>query len=1054
MSIEVLHGTWIPYAANDFRQEGSFCLWVETNAKGRRQDSHSASLQGKALAECLKSRLGFKEHFSDNLHRRLVERYFVLPTYVVRGVRRPVKSYDLLKYLGETPSEDSSLDSWKIACYPVSNTEIIKTLKDLYFLLELHESDVILGTDLLFWLHYTQSFKEVLLKDQYIPALKYRERPFAMKSKKNHPVPFDIVPAWEILSPNYETLVRKYAKLAPAICVAGAEQPRGSNQAFTAETLLRHFSENVVHSVVVSTLMPNAVAKKFSGTILSELIPSIYTLTSSGTHAATDGNALKLYKNWLFWREKLLAGQVDSAFHFGFQLQEAQSADDDWTLHFLMQSKRDPSLKIMLDEYWAGSENERRRYKKAFGADSEKQVLLSLGQAARMYPKIWEGLETDKPSAVNLDLDEAFEFLKEASWVLEDAGFKVIIPAWWTPKGRRKAKIRIRGAGKSVDGVPAAASSGAFGYESIVQYQYALSIGGEAVSQDEWEELVRAKTPLVQFRGEWMELDRGKMQEMLEFWQKHGDEQPEISLIDLMKVAADEDAYEFDHDDALAEMFAKLRDKSRYEPLNEPPKFNGELREYQKRGLSWLHYLETLGLGGCLADDMGLGKTVQVIAQLLNERASKKSVLPTLLIAPTSVLGNWQKEIERFAPSLVSVIHHGGERSKDAAEFEKNIAQADVVISSYALARRDEKILCSREWERVVLDEAQNIKNPKAAQSKSILKFKAQKRLALTGTPVENRLMDLWSIVNFLNRGYLGTAAGFRKAFEVPVQRDNDLTKAKILKNLVEPLILRRLKTDKAIIKDLPDKVEQKVYCNLTKEQASLYEAVVKDVMEQVEESEGIQRRGVILASLMKLKQICNHPAQFLQDGSEFSRERSHKLSRLLEMIEEAVESGESVLIFSQFKEVCSELDELLRKSMHYSTYLLHGGTSRKKRQQMIDEFQDPATEPSVFILSLKAGGVGITLTKANHVFHFDRWWNPAVENQATDRAFRIGQEKNVFVHKYVATGTLEERIDQLIEDKKKFAEAVVGSDESWLTELDNESIKKLISLSKDAVLE
>ncbi|MFQ5633085.1 MAG: DEAD/DEAH box helicase, partial [bacterium] len=573
-------------------------------------------------------------------------------------------------------------------------------------------------------------------------------------------------------------------------------------------------------------------------------------------------------------------------------------------------SKSDLSLKIMLHDYWRSGKAAKQRQAKDFGKDIEKNVLLNLGQAARMYPKIWEGLETDKPSAVSLDLGEAFEFLKEFSWILEDAGFKVAIPAWWTPKGRRKAKIRIRAAGKSADGSPAAAGSGIFGYQSIVQYQYALSIGGETISQQEWQELVNAKTPLVQFRGEWMELDRAKMEEMLKFWQAHGDEQPEMSLLDLMKVAADEEAYEFDHDDALAEMFATLRDKSRYEPLDEPPHFSGELREYQKRGLSWIHYLETLGLGGCLADDMGLGKTVQVIARLLHERATTNNVLPTLLVAPTSVLGNWQKEIERFAPNLRSVIHHGSNRSKDASEFAENIAQADVVISSYSLARRDEKIFCSREWQRVVLDEAQNIKNPKAAQSKSILKFKAQKRLALTGTPVENRLMDLWSIVNFLNRGYLGTAAGFRKAFEIPVQRDNDPAQAKILKNRVEPLILRRLKTDKAIIKDLPDKVEQKVYCHLTKEQASLYEAVVKDVVEQVEESEGIQRRGIILASLMKLKQVCNHPAQFLQDGSDFSRERSHKLSRLLEMIEEAVESGESVLIFSQFKEICAELDD------------------------------------------------------------------------------------------------------------------------------------------------
>ncbi|HEY9638881.1 MAG TPA: DEAD/DEAH box helicase, partial [Coleofasciculaceae cyanobacterium] len=370
------------------------------------------------------------------------------------------------------------------------------------------------------------------------------------------------------------------------------------------------------------------------------------------------------------------------------------------------------------------------------------------------------------------------------------------------------------------------------------------------------------------------------------------------------------------------------------------------------------------------------------------------------------------------------------------------------------LARKDEKLLGSVDWHRLVVDEAQNIKNPKAAQTKAIAKIPAHHRLALTGTPVENRLLDLWSIFNFLNPGYLGKEAQFRQSFEVPIQKNNDKVKSATLKKLVEPLILRRVKTDQSIIKDLPDKVEQKLFCNLTKEQASLYEAVVKDVEQQLASAEGIQRKGLILATLMKLKQICNHPMQFLQDDSDFTPERSHKLSRLTEMITEAIEEGESMLIFSQFTEIGEALEKYIRHTLHYNTYYLHGGTHRNKRERMITEFQDPESEPSVFILSLKAGGVGITLTKANHVFHFDRWWNPAVEDQATDRAFRIGQKKNVFVHKFVAIGTLEERIDQMIEDKKKLAGSIVGSDESWLTELDNEAFKQMIALNRNAIME
>ena len=326
--------------------------------------------------------------------------------------------------------------------------------------------------------------------------------------------------------------------------------------------------------------------------------------------------------------------------------------------------------------------------------------------------------------------------------------------------------------------------------------------------------------------------------------------------------------------------------------------------------------------------------------------------------------------------------------------------------------------------------------------------------MALTGTPIENRLLDLWSIFNFLNPGYLGTQAQFRKSFEVPIQKSNDPRQATTLKKLVEPFILRRVKTDQSIIKDLPDKVEQKLFCNLTKEQASLYEAVVKDVENQLESAEGIHRKGLILATLTKLKQVCNHPRQFLQDESEFTALRSHKLTRLTEMVEEAMEERDSLLVFTQFTELGAALEKYIRQTFHCNTYYLHGGTSRKKRESMIAEFQDPETEPSVFILSLKAGGVGITLTKANHVFHFDRWWNPSVEDQATDRAFRIGQKKNVFVHKFVATGTLEERIDEMIEDKKKLAGSIVGADESWLTELDNNAFRKLISLNKSAIME
>ena len=598
--------------------------------------------------------------------------------------------------------------------------------------------------------------------------------------------------------------------------------------------------------------------------------------------------ALEEYKQWYAWKEKITRTQTATPFDLCFQLQEAPANEvDNWQIHFLVADKQDPSLKLSLGDYWLMNQKAKKGFQTHFGKDFETNLLLNLGYAARMYALLWQGLETDQPTKLQLNLEEAFEFLKESAWVLEDAGYKVIVPAWWTPEGRRRAKIRLKTSSGNRSKAKTA-GKGYFSLDSLVQYQYELAIAGEVVTEQEWQQLVNAKTPLVQFRGQWMELDQDKMQQLLEFWQSHAQEQPEMTLLDLMKLAASEDDLEVDHDDALAEMMTKLQDKSKLEPIPDPPKLQGTLREYQKRGVSWLQYLDALGLNGCLADDMGLGKSAQVIVRLVNEKESTQSVPPTLLIAPTSVVGNWVHEIAKFAPHLRAMVHHGSERIKQEAEFKEASLKHDVVITSFTLARKDEKLLSSVEWQRVVLDEAQNIKNPKAAQTRAILKLQALHRLALTGTPVENRLLDLWSIFNFLNPGYLGKEAQFRKSFEIPIQKDNDRVKSTTLKKLVEPFILRRVKTDQSIINDLPDKVEQKLYCNLTKEQASLYEAVVKDVTEQIAEAEGIQRKGLILSTLMKLKQVCNHPAQFLQDGSDFSPERSHKLSRLAEMVEEA----------------------------------------------------------------------------------------------------------------------------------------------------------------------
>lgn len=1076
--MKILHGTWIPEEGDKFVRSGEFYLWVETEPKiqgknSRKNSSRDCSndLHPNHLSPPELAAFLLQVEKTNPVDVRPLEaislQYFLLPT----AGDRPLSSLELARYQETELPEEFDWKYWQIHCYRVGkNVKVnsykyatvnnsIQLLEDLHFLAICFPEEIQLGSDLFFWYHYTRSLKQVLLRDRYIPALKYRELTPDAPPKKGRKTTkftqkstaFETYPGWEILSEDYEADIQQYAECMPLACVSGCKSPQSPPQLYDPESLLRHFSECLITEIVSHTPSTAQFDRAIAGTLLQDCLE-----TPGQPFPKTNSNALEKYQQWQLWRHKIARTQAGIPFYLYFQLLAPDREQEAWQLQFLVGPKTDPSLKLSLSDYWdaPAAQKKQLQAQKApgFGRDFESNLLLNLGHAARIYPQLWQGLESDRPVGIFLDLAGAFAFLKETAWVLEDAGYKVIVPAWWTPAGRQRAKLRLKvSSGKSSAKTE---NKGYFSLNSLVQYQYELAIGDEPVSPQEWQQLVAAKTPLVQFRGQWIELDPAKMQQMLEFWESHGKD-AQIAIAEMLKREAEAgEEFEWHWEGTLAAIRRKLSDKSRLEPVETLPQLQGTLREYQKRGVSWLKYLESLGLNGCLADDMGLGKTVQTIARLVQEREDGATVPPTLLIAPTSVLGNWEREIAKFAPHLKAIVHHGSSRIQEVKAFQDICTQHDVVITSYTLVRKDIKLFTSVDWQRLILDEAQNIKNPKAEQTKAILKLSGRHRLALTGTPVENRLLDLWSIFNFLNPGYLGKQTQFRKTFEVPIQKENDRRQAATLKKLVEPFILRRVKTDKAIIKDLPDKVEQKVYCNLTKEQASLYEAVVRDVEKKIEELDGIDRRGLILATLMKLKQVCNHPRQFLQDSSDFSSARSHKLSRLYEMLEEVVAEEESLLIFTQFTEIGDALHHHLHRSFHYNTYYIHGGTNRNKRERAIAEFQDPETPPSVFILSLKAGGVGITLTKANHVFHFDRWWNPAVEDQATDRAFRIGQQKNVFVHKFVTLGTLEERIDRTIEDKKQLASAIVGSDESWLTELDNERFKELIALDRSAVLD
>ncbi|MFO7936192.1 MAG: DEAD/DEAH box helicase [Kiritimatiellia bacterium] len=653
---------------------------------------------------------------------------------------------------------------------------------------------------------------------------------------------------------------------------------------------------------------------------------------------------------------------------------------------------------------------------------------------------------------------EAFRFLQDVPQ-LEECGLTVKIPDWWKKRPRPRVSVTVGNSRSSVAGK-----------EALLDFDVGVALGENVLSEDEIREILAGEDGLVSFKGQWVEVDREKLQEALDHWktlQKQvGDDG--ISFVKGMRMLAgvplnpnddsvvDESSSQWmdvSAGDQLRKILEQLRDPAKIETVPVGDNLQATLRHYQADGVRWLRFLSELGLGACLADDMGLGKTIQILALLLCRKRTAAANQPSLLIVPASLMKNWGLEAERFAPSLKLIFVHPAYLSKeDLSAMASHPAQAfkgaDLVVTTYAMVYRLEW-LADFDWSMLVLDEAQAIKNPSTRQSKAVKKLQAAIRIALTGTPIENRLGDLWSLFDFLNPGLLGSAKAF-KGFVKNMQSGCDCQFA-ALQKLVRPYILRRLKTDRSIISDLPDKIENVCYCNLSKSQVKLYSQSVRRLAEALECVTGMERRGLVLQSLMRFKQICNHPSQLIGDG-EYRADDSGKFVRLGEICEEIASRQDKVLVFTQFREIIDPLQSYLENVFGRSGLVLHGGTAVKKRQKLVDEFQQD-DGPPFFILSLKAGGTGLNLTAASHVIHFDRWWNPAVENQATDRAFRIGQKKKVVVHKFVSNGTIEEKIDALIQEKREISEQVLSaSGEIKFTEMSNDEIMKLVSLDLQGV--
>ncbi len=727
-------------------------------------------------------------------------------------------------------------------------------------------------------------------------------------------------------------------------------------------------------------------------------------------------------------------------FTVGLRLNEPDFDGDDWKIELFLRDKKSGAI-----QFFEGL----NRLKKSWQAYADK-----IDREQDRFRQIVPWLTIESGTSL-LTEEEAWIFLSEASETLVSMGIEILLPSWWQivrdSNMLLKAKVSSAPRGESFVGMNA-----------LMDFNWRFATNGIELTEEEFEQLVANKRRLVNIRGQWIKIDPNFIKQMKKLMERAETEGLHMSdilareLTERSETREDDDLFDasafsdvrFELSYQLKNMIRKLSQRDDLPSYPVSKYFHGTLRAYQEDGLNWLIFLRNCGFGACLADDMGLGKTIQMIAYFayLKEQGQQT---PSLIIAPTSVLGNWQRELETFAPGLTAALHYGPKRPKGEA-FQTSYKDADIVLTSYGLAQSDFDDLSSVAWNCICLDEAQKINNAHTKQSRSIRKLKGLHHIALSGTPMENRLTELWSIYDFMNKGYLGSLGSFHKRFVLPIEKDRDEKRIEQLQQLIKPFLLRRTKQDKEVALNLPEKQEEKEFVPLSAEQASLYEQLVKDTFEHMSSLAGMQRKALILSMLGKLKQICGHPALYLKEtGSELLNGRSVKLEKLLELTKTIRESDESCLIFTQYLGMGDMMKRLLEKSFGEPVKFLNGSLSKLERDKMVEQFQNK--EFPILILSLKAGGTGLNLTAANHVIHYDRWWNPAVENQATDRAYRIGQKRFVHVHKLITTGTIEEKIDQMLESKQSLNDQIIQS-ENWITELSEHELEELFTLNASAI--
>ncbi|MFJ9755600.1 DEAD/DEAH box helicase [Streptomyces sp. NPDC101149] len=773
---------------------------------------------------------------------------------------------------------------------------------------------------------------------------------------------------------------------------------------------------------------PAALVRQFCDAVADELVrtPAAPLAMGALPYAWRETRAVPALRDWAEETAAALTADVSISLRVEVPVGRRRQFRAVLQLH----TAADPALVVEAARLWS----ETAEVERLLGPRAETETLLALRRGARVWPPLERLLKDAAPDQLRLTDDEAFELLGDATDALRGAGIDVHWPRELVKALTATAEIGQRTA-------PGSSAGGLLDTDALLDFRWQVSLGGEPLTEAEMDALAEARRPLVRLRDQWVVADpklvaRARRRRMDSLT-------PMEALAAALTGEAERDGETFACEavGALGALVTRIRDPESRTAAPQPAALAATLRDYQKRGLAWLAEMCELGLGGCLADDMGLGKTITLLALHLHRQTDPATAGPTLVVCPASLLGNWQREAARFAPSTPVRRYHGGDRHL------KDLADDEIILVTYGVLRRDRDVLAETAWSLVAADEAQHVKNPYAVTARELRALPARARVALTGTPVENNLSELWALLDWSTPGLLGSLTAFRDHHARAIESGGDPEAAERLSRLVRPFLLRRKKSDPGIAPELPAKTETDRVVPLTAEQTSLYEAVVRETMAKIKQSEGIARRGLVLKLLTALKQICNHPAQYLRQSTPLTG-RSGKLDLLDELLDTITAEDESVLVFTQYKQMAALLEKHLAER-GIPTIFLHGGTPVVRREDMVERFQ--RGEVPVFLLSLKAAGTGLNLTRATHVVHYDRWWNPAVEDQATDRAYRIGQDKPVQVHKLLAEGTVEDKIAQLLAAKRALADAVVGSGEAALTELSDADLAELVALGRQS---